>query len=168
MASYMEPTNWEIDLAVHNVNAAKTEAGAAKAAAAVYRIGLDTPDAVLSAFEEKVAMLRNPNWRGRNPPQLPRTFRPMPLIVRAYKELQALAQKEAAAAAAAAAAAPTARPAPTVRVGPPPARRGPPPARRGPPSSRRGPPPTRGVPSRPRPLNTGNCCKTFFQNETKQ
>ena len=102
---FMEPTNWEVDLAVHNVNAATTEAEAAKAAAAVYRIGLDAPDAVVSAFEEKVARLRNPNWTGRNPPKLPRTFRPMSFIVRAWKELQALATAQAAANAASAAAA---------------------------------------------------------------
>lgn len=92
---YMEPTNWEIDLAVHNVNSAKTEAAAAKAAAAVYRVGLDMPDAVMSAFEEKVARLRNPNWNRPSSPPLPRSFRPLSFIIRAWNELQALANANA-------------------------------------------------------------------------
>lgn len=99
-ARFMEPTNWEIELALHNIKAATTEAGAAKAAAGVYRVGLDPADVVVNAFEEKVAKLRHPNWNRPMPPRLPRSFRPLTFIIRAWKELQALAKTQAASTAA--------------------------------------------------------------------
>ena len=94
--SWMEPTPWEVELAVHNINAATTEQEAAKAAAAVYRIALDTPDMVVNAFEEKVARLRHPNWNRPRPPPVPHNFNPIALIAAAFREIQAIQQKEAA------------------------------------------------------------------------
>ncbi|XP_052786542.1 proteoglycan 4-like isoform X4 [Mya arenaria] len=124
MGGWAEPTQWEVDLAIHNINAATTEAAAAAAAAAVYRVHLDPPDAVVGVFEEKVARLRSPNWTQRRPPPLPRNFNPLPLIIAAFNELQAIQKAEAAKKAAAAAAS---VPKPGTKPGRPPPRSRPPP-----------------------------------------
>ena len=75
---FAEPRQYEVNIAVSDINAATTEAEAAKAAAMVYRPRLDTPDVVVNAFERKIAQLRAL-------PRLPMTFNPLPLILAAYK-----------------------------------------------------------------------------------
>ena len=75
---YLEPRQYEVNMAVNDIHAATTETQAAKAAAMVYRPMLDTPDVVVNAFERKIAQLRAL-------PRLPMTFRPLPLIMAAYK-----------------------------------------------------------------------------------
>lgn len=96
--SRWEPTQWEIDMAVHKIMGATTEAGAAKAAANVHRIGVDMPDTVIQTFEDKVARLRNPNWTLPMAPPLPRHFNPMQPILMAFNELHAEATAKLAAA----------------------------------------------------------------------
>ena len=73
-----EPRSYEINIAVQDIHAATTEADAAKAAAMIHRPGLDLADAVVNAFERKIAQLRAL-------PRLPRTFNPLPLIFAAYR-----------------------------------------------------------------------------------
>ena len=85
----VEPRQYELNIAVADINAATTELEAAKAAAMVYVPTLDPADVVVNAFEKKIAQLRAL-------PRLPMTFNPLPLILAAYK-LHYASQKQTAA-----------------------------------------------------------------------
>ena len=122
--SRFEPSQYELDMAVHKIMGAKTEKEAAKAAAHVHRLGVDMSDTVIQALEEKIAYLRNPGWSIHSPPPMPMGFHPMHLIMHAYNELHNEASAKLAAATKPAA--PAAAPAPAPRA-PPAAAPAPPP-----------------------------------------
>ena len=117
MFSPYEPTQWELDKAVHDIHMAKTEAQAVKAAAGVHRIGLDLADMVVNSLEEKIARLRHPHWNRIRPPPTPRGLNVHAMVRNAYFQIQRAEQAKAERAAAKAAKIKKTPPPPSPRAG---------------------------------------------------
>ena len=141
--------DYQINMALMQVNTATTEKAAVKAAVSVYHPTLDMADAVKGALENKIRQFRvPPGWSSPMPPPLPFGFDVMNVLMQEYYQ-----QASAGVAAAAPAPAP-AVPAPAAA----PAKRRP--QRRRPTLIRRGPPPAAPAAPppqpQPQPGNTGS------------